>query len=158
MYSTCGCTYTYIGPPPLLTSTRPCVCAKLSLSIAIVILCPPIPRLSLPLPLPPGAALKGPFSRYDYQRNPNSGQSSVKSYLTLLPAAARDVYYRDEIGNISTSHLRIKEDSVEFEVRPRWAGWWVGAQSTLAVLAIIITVCWETLQLQSPLVNKIVAK
>lgn len=45
-----------------------------------------------------GAVLKGPFSRYDYQRNPNSGQSSVKSYKSLLPAASTDVYYRDEIG------------------------------------------------------------
>ena len=45
-----------------------------------------------------GAVLKGPFSRYDYQRSPNSGQSSVKSYKSLLPAASTDVYYRDEIG------------------------------------------------------------
>jgi len=45
-----------------------------------------------------GAVLKGPFSRYDYQRNPNSGLSSVKSYKSLLPAASTDVYYRDEIG------------------------------------------------------------
>jgi len=45
-----------------------------------------------------GALLKGSFSRYDYQRSPNSGQSSVKSYKSLLPAASTDVYYRDEIG------------------------------------------------------------
>ena len=45
-----------------------------------------------------GAVLKGSFSRYDYQRSPNSGQSSVKSYKSLLPAASTDVYYRDEIG------------------------------------------------------------
>ena len=37
----------------------------------------------------------------------------------MLPAAARDVYYRDEIGNISTSHLREAEDFVELELRPR---------------------------------------
>ena len=66
-----------------------------------------------------GATLKGPFSRYDYQRAPNSGPSSVKSYKTLLPAAARDVYYRDEIGNISTSHLREDEDFIELELTPR---------------------------------------
>lgn len=73
-----------------------------------------------------GAKLKGSFSRYDYQRIPTSGQSSVKSYKTMLPAAARDVYYRDEIGNISTSHLREAEDYVELELRPRFplfGGW-----------------------------------
>ncbi|PIO33354.1 hypothetical protein AB205_0061760, partial [Aquarana catesbeiana] len=73
-----------------------------------------------------GASLKGPFSRYDYQRQPDSGISSVKSFKTILPAAAQDVYYRDEIGNISTSHLLILEDSVEMEIRPRFplfGGW-----------------------------------
>jgi len=73
-----------------------------------------------------GAKLKGSFSRYDFQRNPQSGPSSVKSYKTILPAAAKDVYYRDEIGNISTSHLRDDEDYVELELRPRFplfGGW-----------------------------------
>lgn len=32
-----------------------------------------------------GAKLKGPFSRYDYQREPESGLSSVKSFKTILP-------------------------------------------------------------------------
>ncbi|KAL5475024.1 hypothetical protein EMCRGX_G027071 [Ephydatia muelleri] len=73
-----------------------------------------------------GATLKGSFARYDFQRNPNSGQSSVKSYSTILPASAKDVYYRDEIGNISTSHLREGDDAVELELRPRFplfGGW-----------------------------------
>ena len=52
-----------------------------------------------------GAVLKGSFSRYDYQRSPNSGQSSVKSYKSLLPAASTDVYYRDEIGMANLSVL-----------------------------------------------------
>uniref|UniRef100_A0A2K5QT20 Dolichyl-diphosphooligosaccharide--protein glycosyltransferase subunit 1 n=1 Tax=Cebus imitator TaxID=2715852 RepID=A0A2K5QT20_CEBIM len=45
---------------------------------------------------------------------------------TILPAAAQDVYYRDEIGNVSTSHLLILDDSVEMEIRPRFplfGGW-----------------------------------
>ncbi|KAG8228540.1 hypothetical protein J437_LFUL008997 [Ladona fulva] len=45
---------------------------------------------------------------------------------TLLPASASDVYYRDQIGNISTSHMRILSDSVELDVRPRFplfGGW-----------------------------------
>jgi len=73
-----------------------------------------------------GAALKGPFSRYDYQREAQSGVSSVKSFKTILPAAATDAYYRDEIGNISTSHMKILSDSVELDLRPRFplfGGW-----------------------------------
>ncbi|XP_063330700.1 dolichyl-diphosphooligosaccharide--protein glycosyltransferase subunit 1 [Pelmatolapia mariae] len=73
-----------------------------------------------------GAILKGPFSRYDYQRQSDSGISSIKSFKTILPASAQDVYYRDEIGNISTSHLQVLDDSVEVEVRPRFplfGGW-----------------------------------
>ncbi len=33
-----------------------------------------------------GAILRGPFSRYEFQRE-NSGVSSVKSFKTVLPAA-----------------------------------------------------------------------
>lgn len=39
---------------------------------------------------------------------------------------ASDVYYRDDIGNISTSALRTLEDSVELDLRPRFplfGGW-----------------------------------
>lgn len=73
-----------------------------------------------------GAALKGPFSRYDFQREAQSGLSSVKSFRTILPAAATDAYYRDEIGNISTSHMKVLSDSVELDLRPRFplfGGW-----------------------------------
>ncbi|PSN53126.1 Dolichyl-diphosphooligosaccharide--protein glycosyltransferase subunit 1 [Blattella germanica] len=73
-----------------------------------------------------GAILKGPFSRYEYQREAQSGLSSVKSFKTILPAAATDAYYRDEIGNISTSHMKVLSDSVELDLRPRFplfGGW-----------------------------------
>ncbi len=71
-----------------------------------------------------GAKLKGSFSRFDYMRR-QGGSSSVKSFKTLLPPSASDVYYRDEIGNISTSNLRIPKNSkvnepVELELRPRF--------------------------------------
>jgi len=72
-----------------------------------------------------GAKLKGPFSRYDYQREHNA-YSSIKSFKTILPASAKDVYYRDEIGNISTSHMRVQDDAVEVDLRPRFplfGGW-----------------------------------
>ena len=47
-------------------------------------------------------------------------------FQMVLPAAASDVYYRDEIGNISTSNLRELDDMVEVELRPRFplfGGW-----------------------------------
>lgn len=72
-----------------------------------------------------GAKLKGPFSRYDYQREHNA-YSSIKSFKTIMPASAKDVYYRDEIGNISTSHMRVQDDAVEVDLRPRFplfGGW-----------------------------------
>lgn len=73
-----------------------------------------------------GARLKGSFSRYDFQRDHRPNMPAVKSYHTILPAAARDVYYRDEIGNISTSHLLVRDDAVDLEIRPRFplfGGW-----------------------------------
>lgn len=73
-----------------------------------------------------GAKLKGSFSRFEYQRE-HSGVSSVKSFKTILPELAADVYYRDEIGNISTSNLRHEDDGdVSLELRPRFplfGGW-----------------------------------
>ena len=44
----------------------------------------------------------------------------------MLPPSAKDVYYRDEIGNISTSHMHETDDGVELELRPRFplfGGW-----------------------------------
>jgi len=73
-----------------------------------------------------GAKLRGSFSRYDYQRETNSGLSSVKSFKMYLPASATSVYYRDVIGNISTSNQRTLLDSVELDIRPRFplfGGW-----------------------------------
>lgn len=49
-----------------------------------------------------------------------------RSFKTIIPASAKDVYYRDEIGNISTSHMRIQDDAVELDLRPRFplfGGW-----------------------------------
>lgn len=74
-----------------------------------------------------GAKLKGPFSRYEYQRDPTgSGQSSIKSWKTKLPSGSHDIYYRDEIGNISTSNVRQSAGSVVVDIRPRFplfGGW-----------------------------------
>lgn len=61
-----------------------------------------------------------------YLRSLFSEESMSTCLQTILPAAAQDVYYRDEIGNVSTSHLLILDDSVEMEIRPRFplfGGW-----------------------------------
>lgn len=73
-----------------------------------------------------GAKLKGPFSRYDYQRDTSSSHHSIKSYRTILPAAAHNIYYRDSNGNISTSTVRPRKEWIELELRPRFplfGGW-----------------------------------
>ncbi|CAH1098556.1 unnamed protein product [Psylliodes chrysocephalus] len=73
-----------------------------------------------------GAKLKGPFSRYDYQRDTSSSHHSIKSYTTVLPATAHSIYYRDSNGNISTSSVKHRKDWIELELRPRFplfGGW-----------------------------------
>ena len=74
-----------------------------------------------------GARLKGSFSRYDYQARPGaSGAASFRHLLARLPVHAHSVYYRDEIGNISTSHLRSDFRKTELELEPRYplfGGW-----------------------------------
>ncbi|KAF8395233.1 hypothetical protein HHK36_019175 [Tetracentron sinense] len=74
-----------------------------------------------------GARHKGIFSRVDYQSRPSiSGASSFKHLLASLPPRVHSVYYRDEIGNISTSHLRTDSRKSELEIEPRYplfGGW-----------------------------------
>jgi len=74
-----------------------------------------------------GARLKGSFSRYDYQRNPNQQSQASFRYITaVLPPTARDIYYRDQIGNVSTSHVREDDNAIIMQVLPRFplfGGW-----------------------------------
>jgi len=74
-----------------------------------------------------GAELKGFFSRIDYQRNPmQQGQSAIRSIRAELPRKAEEVYYRDTIGNISTSRMRQETNAVVVDVVPRYplfGGW-----------------------------------
>ncbi|CAF2090783.1 BnaA06g34690D [Brassica napus] len=74
-----------------------------------------------------GARHKGVFSRVEYQsRRSISGSSSFNALLAVLPPRVNSVYYRDNIGNISTSHLRtgFKKSELEFEPRyPLFGGW-----------------------------------
>jgi len=76
-----------------------------------------------------GAKLKGTFSRFDYQRTPAGKGSVVAAFKQVLPIGAADVYYRDEIGNISTSHLFETENGPVMDVIPRFplfGGWKIG--------------------------------
>ncbi|PKA53406.1 Dolichyl-diphosphooligosaccharide--protein glycosyltransferase subunit 1B [Apostasia shenzhenica] len=74
-----------------------------------------------------GARHKGVFSRLEYQARPSvNGASSFKQLLAKLPPRVHSVYYRDEIGNISSSHLRTDYSQSELEIEPRYplfGGW-----------------------------------
>ncbi|KAJ1559743.1 dolichyl-diphosphooligosaccharide--protein glycosyltransferase subunit 1 [Cladochytrium tenue] len=76
-----------------------------------------------------GAALKNNlFSRVDYQWSQGSHHLSnvVKGLRINLPPRAAHVYYRDDIGNVSTSHFRREPQRSLLEIRPRYpifGGW-----------------------------------
>ncbi|VDL67174.1 unnamed protein product [Nippostrongylus brasiliensis] len=74
-----------------------------------------------------GAELKGSFSRVDHQLDRRGRrQPALLQFTSILPASAKDIYYRDEIGNISTSVVRLRADSVEVDIKPRYpifGGW-----------------------------------
>jgi hypothetical protein len=64
-----------------------------------------------------------------------------------LPDTARDIYYRDIIGNISTSAVRLGDNSVEMEVRV-YTEWWIpiqGEDSSLLAppAAPSAPACWK---------------
>lgn len=73
-----------------------------------------------------GAQLKGAFSRYDYQRNPMGAHAVVQAIRGYLPSSASDIYYRDDIGNISTSVVGSHARGVQLDLVPRYplfGGW-----------------------------------
>lgn len=74
-----------------------------------------------------GAALKGGFSRFDYQMRRNAPSPSFRGLIGHLPAQATNIYYRDQIGNISTSDIRpAKTGEMELELQmrfPIFGGW-----------------------------------
>lgn len=74
-----------------------------------------------------GAKLKGPFSRFEYQRDHSNGVSSVRNFIVDLPKTSRDIYFRDGIGNISTSNVRTTSTKTIVNIKPRFPlfGGWV---------------------------------
>lgn len=73
-----------------------------------------------------GAKMKGPFKRLNYQRDPSDGMSSVKNLVAELPKTASNIFFRDGIGNISTSTVRTTSTNTIVGLRPRFplfGGW-----------------------------------
>lgn len=83
-----------------------------------------------------GSPLTGEFSRLDYYKSdpdsvPSWGEISlswwdIEELSAKIDKRARDVYYRDILGNITTSHVRRQPDStlVELTMRfPMMGGW-----------------------------------
>jgi oligosaccharyltransferase complex subunit alpha (ribophorin I) len=88
-----------------------------------------------------GAKLKGYYSRLDFDREMYRHHETavIKQFSFELPPDTTDVYYRDIIGNVSTSNFRSSpfEKSSLLELRPRfplYGGWktsWYHGYNTL---------------------------
>lgn len=74
-----------------------------------------------------GAKLKGGFSRFDYQMKRTAQSPSFRGLTATLPGKANNIYYRDQIGNISTSDMKTDADGdlqLEIQTRfPMFGGW-----------------------------------
>ncbi|CAN4123122.1 unnamed protein product [Withania somnifera] len=74
-----------------------------------------------------GARSTGEFSRLEYQARPHlRGASSFRHLVAKLPPRAHSIYYRDEIGNISTSNIWGDSSKTLLEIEPRYpmfGGW-----------------------------------
>ena len=74
-----------------------------------------------------GAKLDGEFGRIDYNQYSNKGgRNALKKFRAILPLRAWGLWYRDEIGNISTSNAIRQWDDVQLDLVPRFpilGGW-----------------------------------
>ena len=73
-----------------------------------------------------GAKLIGEFGRIDYDDTGKGGKNALKSIRAKLPLRAWGLWYRDEIGNVSTSNARREMDDVDLLLTPRFpilGGW-----------------------------------
>ena len=73
-----------------------------------------------------GAKLIGEFGRIDYDEGITGGKNALKSIRAKLPLRSRGLWYRDEIGNISTSNARRELNDVDLLLTPRFpilGGW-----------------------------------
>ena len=74
-----------------------------------------------------GAKLIGEFGRIDYDEyGRKGGKNALKNLKTTLPLRAWGLWYRDEIGNISTSVAKREWNNVDLSLTPRFpilGGW-----------------------------------
>ena len=73
-----------------------------------------------------GAKLIGEFGRIDYDEGMTGGKNALKSIRATLPLRSWGLWYRDEIGNVSTSNARRELNSVDLLLTPRFpilGGW-----------------------------------
>ncbi|KAI8335166.1 Ribophorin I [Chlamydoabsidia padenii] len=75
-----------------------------------------------------GAELDENFNRVRYMISSqvHSSTNMLKELFLELPAGATNAYFRDEIGNVSTSHFRNERDRSVLEIKPRYplfGGW-----------------------------------
>ena len=73
-----------------------------------------------------GAKLIGEFGRIDYDDGVTGGKNALKKIRAKLPLRAWGLWYRDEIGNVSTSNARREINDVDLELTPRFpilGGW-----------------------------------
>lgn len=72
-----------------------------------------------------GATLKGQFSRLNYMHGAHG--NSVNNLVQYLPIGATEAYYRDQIGNISSTHIFTQRQGiVKLDITPRFmlfGGW-----------------------------------
>jgi oligosaccharyltransferase complex subunit alpha (ribophorin I) len=81
-----------------------------------------------------GAKLEGEFGRVDYDNHGrHGGMCALKKLRAKLPLRSNNLWYRDEIGNVSTSRAARNWDDVGLELIPRFpilGGWksnfWIG--------------------------------
>jgi oligosaccharyltransferase complex subunit alpha (ribophorin I) len=74
-----------------------------------------------------GAILKGEFNRVDFSsRTRPSAMNALEDLEAILPQSAYGLYYRDDIGNVSSSNARKHSSYVHLGVKPRFpmmGGW-----------------------------------
>ena len=68
-----------------------------------------------------GAILSGGFSRFDHQMRRNTADTASFSRMyAKLPKEAHNIYYRDQIRNISTSDLFFETEHIALEIATRF--------------------------------------
>ena len=75
----------------------------------------------------PRAPAQGEWSRLRFMQDARRhGAAAIRDFTAVLPRSARSLYFRDEIGNVSTSAVRRLRDKLDVRLQPRFTlfgGW-----------------------------------